>query len=149
MTCFLVCWVVLLCGFACCVFVLCVPSSPALPVWDVLPVGSLRQTANQAWNLSLILACFKSFLIAWPTVLCSSLLPILLWFVHRLGLFSRLFTSGGIVLSRCLESTQDCSPLCTPWTYAVNKYLIHSLFIWVASGWLWQNDDNVLGELSH
>ncbi len=104
---------------------------------------------SEAWNLSLILACFKPFLIAWPTVLCSGLLPILLWFVHRLGLFSRLFTSGGIVLSRCLESTQDCSPLCTPWTYAVNKYLIHSLFIWVASGWLWQNDDNVLGELSH
>ncbi len=28
--------------------VLCVPSSPALPAWDSLPVGSPRQSANQS-----------------------------------------------------------------------------------------------------
>ncbi len=79
-----------------------------------------RQSANQAWcgesfiNTSLLHApsLWLHYSLLWPSPHSSA------WFGHRLGLFSRPSTSGGVVLSHCLEWYQDCSPLCTPWTCA-------------------------------
>ncbi len=61
--------------------------------------------------------------LTWPSPHSSA------WFAHWLGLFSRPSTSGGIVLSRCLEWFQDCSPPCTPLNLCFNTYLFHSLCI--------------------
>ncbi len=127
-SCFLYCCVVLY-SFACCLAVCSLQScstSLRLPAcW--FP----RQSANQTWcgesfiNTSLLHApsLWLHYSLLWPSPHSSA------WFGHRLGLFSRPSTSGGVVLSHCLEWFQDCSPLCTPWTCAsINICFTHSAF---------------------
>ncbi len=123
--------VVWFCMLSCCVFVLCVPSSPALPAWGSLPVGCPRQSANQAW-------CGESFidtsLLHAPSLWLHALLFSALAFSP---FFCLVWSPTGTVLQTVylwrhrshfwLKWFQDCSPPCTPLNLCFNKYLFHSL----------------------
>ncbi len=125
------------CGFACCLAVfppvlLYKPETPCL----LFPPGSLP-TKPGAENLSMILSC-PFTLIAWSLLFSALVFS---------PFFCLVWSPTGIVLQTIYLWRHRSLPLvgvvskrftpCTPLNLYLNKYLFHSLCIWVSSCWTW------------